>query len=778
MTATTATARGQHPALPAPEACAFPEALTRTPHWVGWKWGTRNGKRTKLPMDPHTGKNASSADPATWADFPTARACALRHGYGLGFMLAPPFVGIDLDHCRDAATGALSTLGVSVLGELDTYAEVSVSGTGVKAIAYGEKPGTRCRRNGLELEIYSGKRLFALTGQRLAAAPLQINDCQDAVSHIYVATFGATAPAPTPPAPAFVTTDDDRAVLDWLATYNRKFPALWAGDTNAYNHDASAADQALCNMLAFRTGDENRVDSLFRLSGLYRPKWERSDYRHATISKAMQQRRFFTPPSTPTPSTVDAPPKTDDSPPWTDASPAPDLAALQRENARLRAALDAERATAAALRARLDATHALLTNGGITPVERVAAYGLMIEGTAAASRGETSAADPEARPVNCTAIAENVGLSRQTVSATITRFAERGQLRKATTAKLARTGTPYTEIAVCLPGDSLTDNLRTAATWHRPEGTKGVGGNGRRCPKCNGTTTKKAIETKTVETTTLSCADCGHVHTQTRRTIGTPTTAYSLQEAADVPTMLDLAAMRGDTPSTVDAPPPIRRDTSAGPRHGVGVRPHQHDCGKTPCKLPTPPVPSAPPSTLAAPRDGNGHVAGWAGTHLCGDCGATCYALAGTTPRCLPCQRGRDAGGDVASDAAGQPAPAQRVTEHGAWYEGPATIVTHCAVFGRMTTPARKWRVGEVRPYAQYPVSAIVAYVKPSNRKAVYLSVVPEDIRYITIEQDGATVYDSRADVPCDMERWAQTRARFAKGPALHVGEVAATGDD
>ncbi len=189
-------------------------------------------------------------------------------------------------------------------------------------------------------------------------------------------------------------------------------------------------------------------------------------------------------------------------------------------------------------------------------------------------------------------------------------------------------------------------------------------------------------------------------------------------------------------------------------------------------------MPSAPPSTLAAPRDGNGHVAGWAGTHLCGDCGATCYALAGTTPRCLPCQRGRDAGGDVASDAAGQPAPAQRVTEHGAWYEGPATIVTHCAVFGRMTTPARKWRVGEVRPYAQYPVSAIVAYVKPSNRKAVYLSVVPEDIRYITIEQDGATVYDSRADVPCDMERWAQTRARFAKGPALHVGEVAATGDD
>jgi primase-polymerase (primpol)-like protein len=166
---------------------------------VGYAWEVRDGTRTKVPKNPHTGRNGSTTAPATWADFPTARAFALRHGYGLGFMLAPPFVGIDLDDCRDAATGALSTLAVSVLGELDTYAEVSISGTGIKAIAYGEKPGTRCRRNGLSLEIYSEKRLFALTGQRLTDAPLQINDCQDAVNHIYRATFGATAPAPTPP---------------------------------------------------------------------------------------------------------------------------------------------------------------------------------------------------------------------------------------------------------------------------------------------------------------------------------------------------------------------------------------------------------------------------------------------------------------------------------------------------------------------------------------------------------------------------------------------------
>jgi squalene cyclase len=44
-------------------------------------------------------------------------------------------------------------------------------------------------------------------------------------------------------------------------------------------------------------------------------------------------------------------------------------------------------------------------------------------------------------------------------------------------------------------------------------------------------------------------------------------------------------------------------------------------------------------------------VAAWDGTHPCRDCGQTCYARAGTIPRCLPCTRGRPADhwGDVAA---------------------------------------------------------------------------------------------------------------------------------
>ena len=53
--------------------------------------------------------------------------------------------------------------------------------------------------------------------------------------------------------------------------------------------DDSAADLALCNLLAFWTGCQpDRIDRLFRQSGLYRQKWERDDYRERTIRCAIE----------------------------------------------------------------------------------------------------------------------------------------------------------------------------------------------------------------------------------------------------------------------------------------------------------------------------------------------------------------------------------------------------------------------------------------------------------------------------------------------------------
>ena len=77
------------------------------------------------------------------------------------------------------------------------------------------------------------------------------------------------------------------------AQNGEKFNALWAGDHSAYG-SRSEADAALCSILAFWIGpDAERIDRLFRQSGLMREKWERDDYREQTIALALQRTDYY-----------------------------------------------------------------------------------------------------------------------------------------------------------------------------------------------------------------------------------------------------------------------------------------------------------------------------------------------------------------------------------------------------------------------------------------------------------------------------------------------------
>ena len=68
---------------------------------------------------------------------------------------------------------------------------------------------------------------------------------------------------------------------------SEKFKALWNGIIpDGKSH--SEADAALCAMLAFWCGgDTEQMDRLFRHSALMRDKWERDDYRTATLTNAV-----------------------------------------------------------------------------------------------------------------------------------------------------------------------------------------------------------------------------------------------------------------------------------------------------------------------------------------------------------------------------------------------------------------------------------------------------------------------------------------------------------
>jgi len=343
---------------------------------------------------------------------------------------------------------------------------------------------------------------------------------------------------------------DDRAVLDHAraAKNGAKFARLYdAGDTSGHTSH-SEARQAICSLLAFWCEhDQDQCARLFQGSALCREdKWPRE--RERVLALAYSRGDFYRWPArqerVPL-STLDTPPV---------AGALAEYLAMPHDTL---AQLAADQAAAIAERdRRLDALDELLTSKDMLPVDRIVAYGVVKAG-AVAQRQQTGDEPARDLVVNQKAIACAINVSRQTVGGKLRQWGDQGHLGKATrpTGQRAKAGDEILETVIQLPARSLTDNIMCAATWTRPPDAPHVGGNGNRCPKCNGATTKKAIETKTIETTTLSCADCGHVHTQTQRTIGRPTTTYSFSDDT-TPPVLDLAAIRGKRGvASVDTPP-------------------------------------------------------------------------------------------------------------------------------------------------------------------------------------------------------------------------------
>lgn len=293
-----------------------PSVLRKRPQWVVWKREWHDNRWGKVPYSP-TGTRAKVNDPRTWSDYTTTVERYSRGGFdGIGFVFSKddPFVGIDLDDCRDAGSGELTGWATSIIKGLDTYGEVSPSGTGVKLWAEGRLPvdnsGQRTRWEGGEVEIYQHGRFFAVTGHRLESSPSKINKRCLQISELWeglsssacghtVGSGQAAAPAYSSPARS---ADDDALLSKASAARNgRKFKRLWNGDTHIAGGDPSAADLALCSLLVYWTGpDAQRIDRLFRRSGLMRAKWDEKHYANGdtygqrTIKKALSgQKKFY-----------------------------------------------------------------------------------------------------------------------------------------------------------------------------------------------------------------------------------------------------------------------------------------------------------------------------------------------------------------------------------------------------------------------------------------------------------------------------------------------------
>ncbi|WP_145279555.1 hypothetical protein [Tautonia plasticadhaerens] len=123
-------------------------------------------------------------DPASWHTFDEALAAARKRsdlaGVGFAFAESDPFAGIDLDDCRDATTGGLEPWAQSIVDEINSYTEVSPSGTGVKLFVRGGLPGVKGKRKG-NIEVYCRDRYFTVTGHHLPDTPTTIEARQEAL---------------------------------------------------------------------------------------------------------------------------------------------------------------------------------------------------------------------------------------------------------------------------------------------------------------------------------------------------------------------------------------------------------------------------------------------------------------------------------------------------------------------------------------------------------------------------------------------------------------------
>ncbi len=138
----------------------IPEELKVRPQWI--VWDAVGEKPDKVPYSAKTGRKASSTDLMTWSTFEEALEAYEQDGYaGVGFVFCSgdPYAGVDVDGCVDEV-GQIADWALEIVCYLDSYTELSATGSGLHIIVRGDVPNRR--KDGVE--CYSSKRFFTVTG--------------------------------------------------------------------------------------------------------------------------------------------------------------------------------------------------------------------------------------------------------------------------------------------------------------------------------------------------------------------------------------------------------------------------------------------------------------------------------------------------------------------------------------------------------------------------------------------------------------------------------------
>jgi primase-polymerase (primpol)-like protein len=286
---------------------------------------SRPGKTDKQPVFPKTGYRCNGQDPANWMSYEAAEESAtsarskLNGDYRVGFVLTSQskiFV-LDVDDalCPDnqwhplvgKLRAALPRAGV----------EISSSGRGLHNWGRyeGSEPTHGCSAivEGVKLELYTSGRFIAL-GEQSTAVGEAGADCTAELHHLIGNYFPPDKSSAldevwtSEPCEGWKGPSDDSELIEramrpsatsvfggkasvadlWLP--NEQVLSANYPDSGGRSFDASAADAALAQHLAFWVGNNcERIRRLMLRSGLVRDKWGREDYLIRTILGAVSR---------------------------------------------------------------------------------------------------------------------------------------------------------------------------------------------------------------------------------------------------------------------------------------------------------------------------------------------------------------------------------------------------------------------------------------------------------------------------------------------------------
>lgn len=267
--------------------------------WTNWRYEMVKGKRTKVPYFSKTRK-ASSTDKSTWKTYEEVSE-SLDNGSnkfsGIGIFFSDNIIGVDMDHCVENGIiiNEHKNKIESFIKESNTYCELSPSKSGLHFffLLSNELELTANKHN--PFEVYKDRRYFTVTNDTYIDKEVRSITSEDMV--LLLSIIGYPWGAQTNVATTINCSEDlsDEKILELMFGSKKigaKMKALYNGDISQYENDASKADYALCNSLAFWSGkNATQIERIWLSSPLGKREKtkKRKDYQDRTVSTAISK---------------------------------------------------------------------------------------------------------------------------------------------------------------------------------------------------------------------------------------------------------------------------------------------------------------------------------------------------------------------------------------------------------------------------------------------------------------------------------------------------------